>query len=164
MRLRNSQRDALGASAMANARRERLLELRQKGFDVREDPADGTLVVLDAAGGSARVETLGRRVRVTSAEGRTTETEQHLSGRIQRIVDPSGKEVRFERDAEGFLQSIDRGRGGGIYHFQLSRDWQPLSIEYPDGTSTQAEYLPSGHPTRIIQRDGTSLRYEYAPD
>src|SRR5512140_3092948 len=140
MRLRGSQRDALSAGAMDNARRKRLLELRRRGFDVKEDQADGAFLVRDAAGGSARVESLGLRARVTSPEGRTTEIEQYPGGRIRRIVDPSGREVRFDRDAKGFLKSIDRGPGGGTYGFKLSRDWQPIRIDYPDGTSSQAQY------------------------
>ena len=114
MKLRDSQRDALAAGTMDNMRRQRLLELQQRGFDVEQDPADGAFVVRDAAGGFARVESLGLRARVTSAEGRVTETEQYPGGRIRRIVDPSGREVRFERDAEGFLQSIDRGPEGDL--------------------------------------------------
>src|SRR6516162_1292246 len=124
MRLRDSQREALAAATMDNVRRQRVLELRQRGFDVEVDPAGKTLVVRDAAGNSARVESFGLRARVTSAEGRTVETEQYPSGRIRRIVDPSGREVRFERDAEGYLKSIDRGSDGGRYGFKLSRDWQ----------------------------------------
>jgi RHS repeat-associated protein len=161
MKVRDSQRDALAAATMDRVRRERILELRQQGFGVTEDPTDKALVVRDAAGCSARVESLGLRARVVSAEGRVTETEQHHSGRIRRIVDPSGREVHFERDSDGFLQSINRGSDGGTYHFQLSPEWQPLRIEYPDGTTSLGEYSPTGQPTRVVQRDGTELRYEY---
>lgn len=164
MRLRDSQRQALAAGAMDHMRRRRLLELRERGFEVRQEPADGAVVVCDAAGGWARIESLGLRARVESAEGRVTEIEQYPGGRIRRIRDPSGREVRFERDPEGFLQAIDRGPGGGIHRFQLSGDWRPLRIYYPDGTCAQTQYAPSGQPTQIINRDGTEIRYEYAPD
>jgi len=164
MRVRNSQIDALAASVMDRVRRERLLELRHQGFDVSDDPAGGALLVRDAAGGSARVESRGLRVRVISAEGRATEIEQYASGRVRKIADASGREVRFERDSAGFLQSIDRGPGGGIYGFKLSQDWKPLRIDYPDGTASLAEYSPSGQPARVVHRDGSEIRYEYGPD
>jgi RHS repeat-associated protein len=144
------------------ARREGVLDLRARGFDVSEDGV--ALVVSDAAGGAARVDSNGPRARVTTAEGRTVELEQFVNGRIRRLVDPSGREVRFDRDADGFLQSIDRGPQGGVFRFALSRQWQPLQIDYPDGTRALAEYSPAGQPVRIVNRDGTELRYEYASD
>jgi RHS repeat-associated protein len=164
MRISDSQLNILAAGVMDRARRERLLELRQQGFDVSEDSAGKTLVVRDAAGSSARVESRGLNCRVISPEGRVTETEQYPSGRIRRIADPSGRAVHFERDADGFLQSIDRGPGGGTYGFKVSPEWQPLRIDYPDGTSTLAQYSPAGKPTQIVNRDGSEIRYEYAPD
>jgi YD repeat-containing protein len=162
MIIRNSQVDSLTAGAMDNARRQRLLALRERGFDVNE--VGGAILIRDRAGGLARVESRGLIARVSSAEGRTLETEQYANGRIRRIVDASGREVQFVRDAQGFLQAIDRGPSGGTYRFQLSREWQPLRIEYPDGTASLAQYSPDGQPTRIVQRDGTEIRYEYAPD
>jgi RHS repeat-associated protein len=164
MRLTNAQRDALAASTMDNVRRQRFLELSQRGFDVKKDPANDDLIIQDAAGGFARVESLGLRTRVTSAEGRTTETEQYPNGRIRRIVDASGREVSFERDAGGFLKSIDRGPGGGIYRFELSPEWYPLLIEYPDGTSVRTKYSAPGVPIEVTQRDGTKIAYEYSPE
>jgi RHS repeat-associated protein len=165
MRVRDSQLDALAASTMDRARRERLLELRQQGFDVSEDSANGAFVIRDAAGCSAQVVSRGLRSRIISAEGRTVELEQHASsGRISRIVDPSGREVRFERDADGFLESIDRGPGGGKLGCKLSESWQPLRTDYPDGTTSLAEYSPAGQPTRLVQRDGSEIHYEYDAD
>jgi RHS repeat-associated protein len=164
MKLDNSQIEALAAGAMDSARRHCLLDLSQRGFNVSEDPTGKVILVRDAAGGSARVESLGLRTRVTSAENRTIETEQYSNGRIRRIVDALGNEAVFNRDAEGFLESIDRGAGGGTYRFKLSRDWQPLEIGYPDGSVAQAQYSSNGLPTRLINRDGTEIRYEYATD
>lgn len=162
MRISNSQLNLLAAAAMDRVRRERILALRDQGFNVTENASERSLLVRDAAGGTARVESRGLRCRVTSAEGRQIETEQYPGGRVRSISDPSGREVHFERDSDGFLRSIDRGPGGGTYHFKLSQQWQPLRIEYPDGTSSVAEYSPIGQPTRIIQRDRTFIRYEYA--
>ena len=164
MKISDSQLNVLAAATMDRARRERLLELRQQGFDVSEESAGKVLVVRDAAGCSARVESSGLSCRVISPEGRVTETEQYPGGRIRRIVDPSGREVRFERDSDGFLHSIDRGPGGGTFGFKLSPEWQPLRIDYPDGTTSLAEYSPTRRPTQIVNRDGTEIRYEYAPD
>jgi RHS repeat-associated protein len=164
MQISDSQLNILAAAVMDRVRREHILELSQRGFDVSEDSAGKALVVRDAAGCSARVESRGLNCRVISPEGRVTETEQYPSGRIRKIVDPSGRAVHFERDADGFLQSIDRGPGGGTYGFKLSPEWRPLRIDYPDGTSTQAQYSPTGKPTQIVNRDGTEIRYEYAPD
>jgi RHS repeat-associated protein len=164
MKLDNSQIEALAAGAMDSARRQRLLELGKRGFTVSEDSTGKVILVRDAAGGFARVESLGLRTRVTSAENRTIETEQYPNGRIRRIVDPLGNEAIFNRDAEGFLRSIDRGAGGGTYPFKLSRDWQPLEIGYPDGTIVQAQYSQEGLLTQLVNRDGTQIRYEYSPD
>jgi RHS repeat-associated protein len=164
MKVRDSQLDALAAATIDRSRREHLLELRQQGFDVSEDSAGKALVVRDAAGCSARVESRGLSCRVISPEGRVTETEQYSSGRIRRIVDPSGREVSFERDSDGFLQSIDRGPGGGKIGCKLSESWQPLRTDYPDGTTSLAEYSPAGQPTRLVQRDGSEIRYEYSAD
>jgi RHS repeat-associated protein len=162
MRLRAAQRAALAAAAIDDARRERVLGLRASGFTVSEDgPA---LAVQDAAGGSARVDSNGLRARVTTAEGRIIGVEQFANGRIRRIVDAAGREATFDRDEAGSLRSIDRGPGGGVFRFALSRDWQPLSIEYPDGARASAEYSPAGQPLRVVNRDGTELRYAYAPD
>lgn len=160
MNFRPEQFDAFAAASMDRTRRERLLSLNQQGFNVTDDPS-GTVLVRDAAGHTAKVESHGLRVRVISPEGRATEIEQYASGRIRRVVDPSGREVRFERDADGFLQSIDRGADGGTYRFQLSPDWKPLRVEYSDGTATLADYTSTGHPSRIVHRDGSEIRYEY---
>jgi RHS repeat-associated protein len=164
MKIRDSQLNTLAAATMDRARRERLFDLRLRGFEVSEDSAGGAVVVRDAAGCSARVESRGLSCRVVSPEGRVTETEQYAGGRIRKIVDPSGHEVRFERDSSGFLKSIDRGPGGGTYGFELSQDWKPLRIDYPDGTTTRAEYSPTGQPIRIVNRDGTEICYEYGAD
>src|SRR5690242_12120633 len=126
MKLRMAQVEAMAAGPVDAARRRRLLGLRDRGFDVCEEPGAGQFVVTDKAGGSCRVELLGLRTRVTGAEGATTEFEQHPSGRVKRIADPAGREVRFERDPEGFLLGIDRGPEGGRFGFELSRDWRPL--------------------------------------
>lgn len=164
MRIRDSQLGALAATTLDRTRKESLLRLKDNGYEVSEDPSTSSFLVRDAGSNTARVESLGLRCRVTSPEGRVTETEQYASGRIRRIVDPSGRSVLFERDADGFLQSIDRGTGGGIYRFKLSEDWKPLRIEYPDGTTSVTEYSAAGGPTRVVQRDGTELRYEYTSD
>jgi RHS repeat-associated protein len=163
MKLSSSQVDALAAATMDRVRTERLFELREQGFEVQEGAKTGEILVRDKAGGVARVESLGLRTRVTSTEGATTEFEQHHSGRVSRIVDPAGREVRFERDSAGYLQAIDRGPGGGRFGFELSKDWKPLRIEYPDGTISRAEYTSEGSPARITNRDGTEIRYEYTP-
>ncbi len=163
MNFRPEQFNAFAAASMDRTRREGLLSLNQQGFEVTDGPG-GTILVRDAAGHTAKVESLGLRVRIISPEGRATEIEQYASGRIERIVDPSGREVRFERDPDGFLQSIDRGAEGGTYRFQLSPDWKPLRVEYPDGTATLADYTSAGQPSRIVHRDGSEIRYEYMPD
>src|SRR5437016_4902989 len=98
MKLRGSQVDALAGATMNRVRRQRLFELRDKGFDVQEDAKTGEILVRDKAESVTRVESLGLRTRVTSAEGATTEFEQYHNGRVKRIVDPAGREVRFERD------------------------------------------------------------------
>src|SRR5215469_1885526 len=162
MRINDSQFDALAGSAMDRVRRERLFGLSQRGFSVSDDPLGRAILVTDASGSTARVESLGLRARVISPEGRVTETEQYASGRIRSILDPSGRRVRFERDADGFLKSINRGSGGGVYGFQLSEDWKPLRVDYPDGTISLAEYSSDGQPTRIVNRDGSEIHYEYA--
>ena len=164
MKISDAQLNALAAATMDRVRRDRILELRQQGFHVSEDSDGKTLVVRDAAGCFAQVESRGLNCRVTSPEGRATETEQYPNGRIRRIADASGREVRFQRDSDGFLQSIDRGPGGGVYGFKLSKDWKPLRIDYPDGTTSLTEYSSTGQPTRVGSRDGTEIRYEYAPD
>jgi RHS repeat-associated protein len=163
MKFRDDQLDAFAAASMDRARRERLLAMNGQGYQVTENPGRNFLV-RDAEGQSTKVESRGLRARVISPEGRATETEQYSNGRIRGIVDSAGHEVRFERDADGFLKSIDRGPEGGVYRFQLSPDWKPLRIDYPDGTASQAEYSPTGEPVRIVQRDGTEIRYEYGPD
>lgn len=161
MKLRGSQVDALAGATMNGVRKQRLFELRDKGFDVQEDANTGEILVRDKAGGVTRVESLGLRTRVTSAEGATTEFEQYDHGRIKRIVDPAGRGVLFERDRAGLLKAIERGPGGGRFGFELSKDWQPLRIEYPDGTISHAEYTDEGSPSRVTNRDGTEIRYEY---
>src|SRR5262245_23229629 len=148
MRLRQSQFDALAAATLDAGRRDRLLSLRDRGYDVEEDRDRAVFNVRDRSGGSIRVESRGLIVRSTTAEGRTTETEQYPNGRIRRIVDAAGTSIRFERDKEGFLKSIDRGRDGGVFRFVLNADWQPLRVDYPDGTSSTTEYAPNGAPTR----------------
>lgn len=163
MKVHPSQFEALAAATMDRVRRERLLELRQRGFEVTEDRAANALLIRDAAGCEARVESRGLRTRIVSPEGRVIETEQYPGGRIRRIVDATGREVRFERDADGFLLAIDRGAQGGRYLFKLSPDWKPLSIEYPDGTTWSAEYSPARQPERLVQRDGSEIRYSYGP-
>ncbi|MCK7502560.1 MAG: hypothetical protein MZW92_81620 [Comamonadaceae bacterium] len=92
-----------------------------------------------------------------------TETEQYPGGRIRRIVDPSGREFASNATRRDFTVHRSWTRGG-IYRFELSRDWQPLSIDYPDGTSVRAQYSPDGQPSQVIHRDGTEIRYEYGPD
>src|SRR5207249_2285448 len=106
MRLRQSQLDALAAAAIDATRKERIFTLRNRGFDVEEDREHAAFNVRDRSGGSVRVESLGLILRVTTAEGRTTETEQYSNGRIRRIVDAAGTSILFERDKDGFLQSI----------------------------------------------------------
>src|SRR5215467_2789523 len=108
MIIRDSQLDALASATMTSVRKKRLFELRDKGFDVQEDARTGEILVRDKAGGVTRVESLGLRTRVTSAEGVATEFEQYPYGRVRRIVDSAGREVRFERDTAGLLQAIDR--------------------------------------------------------
>ena len=164
MKIRDPQRDVLAAAAMDTARRDGVLALRDRGFDVEPDSSGRVFTVRDRAEGWARLESRGFVTRVTTAEGRITETEQYWNGRIRRIVDAAGGEVRFDRDDAGFLTAIDRGRDGGIYRFVLSPDWQPLRIDYPDGTTCLAEYSESGHPTRIVNRGGSEVRYEYRAD
>ena len=44
----------------------------------------------------------------------------------------------------------------------MSENWQPLRVDYPDGTTALAEYSQTCQPTRVVQRDGTELRYEYS--
>jgi RHS repeat-associated protein len=161
MKLRGSQIDDLAAATMNRGRKDSLFELRGKGFEVQEDAKTGEILVRDKAGGIARVESLGLRTKVTGAEGATTEFEQYAYGRIKRIVDPAGREVRFERENEGFLRAIDRGPAGGRFGFELSRDWKPLRIEYPDRTVSSAEYTAGGNPALVTNRDGTSIGYEY---
>jgi RHS repeat-associated protein len=163
MKLRMTQVEAMACGPADAARKRRLLGLRDRGYEVREEPGAGQFVVTDKAGGSCRVELLGLRTRVTGAEGATTELEQYPFGRVRRIVDPARREVNFERDADGRLLAIDRGPQGGRYGFELSKDWRPLHISYPDGTSSRAEYTPQGRPAQISNRDGTEIRYEYAP-
>ena len=164
MKIRDSQFELLAAANMDRARRDSILNLRSRGFAITENSANKTYTVLDAEGCSTRVESRGLRCRIISPEGRVTEMEQHPSGRIRRIMDPSNREVVFNRDADGYLQSIDRGPSGGTYRFELSRDWKPLRIDYPDGTSSLAEYSPDGQPIRIVNRNGTEISYEYAQD
>ena len=161
MKLRGSQIDDLAAATMNRGRKDCLFELRGKGFEVQQDAKTGEIFVRDEAGGIARIESLGLRTKVTGAEGATTEIEQYAYGRIKRIVDPAGREVRFERENEGFLNAIDRGPGGGRFGFELSRDWKPLRIEYPDRTVSSAEYTAGGNPALVTNRDGTSIGYEY---
>jgi RHS repeat-associated protein len=160
MRIRPQQLAALREQGIESAHRSRLERLRAEGYGVEAGARAGELVVRDAAGGAARVELRGRFTRTTTAEGRVIETEQYLNGRIRSLRDPLGREIVFDRDAEGFLTGIDRGPSGGRFGFDLTRDWKPRRVDYPDGTSALAEYDDAGRPVRLIDRAGHAVRYE----
>src|SRR5262245_31996016 len=138
MRISNTQLGGLRDEARARRRREDLLGLRSLGLQVEEDTSDGSFLVRDAAGGTARVEARGPLTRVTTAEGRVLELEQHASGRARRLRDPAGHEVLFERDDHGYLTAIDRGNGSR-FGFALTKDWKPARVTYPDGTTAATE-------------------------
>jgi RHS repeat-associated protein len=163
MRIRREQVDKLRDAGLDRFRRERLFDLRQRGFHVDEDTTTGAVTVRDAAGGSARVVSQGRRCSVTTAERRTTLIEQHEQGRIQKIVDAGGHEVRLERNRDGLLTAIDRGHGSR-YQFEVTPDDRLLKLTYPDGTVTQTEYDQSGRPTIVTDRNGGQIQYEYDAD
>jgi RHS repeat-associated protein len=160
MRIRPQQLAALREQGIEGAHRTRLERLRTEGYEVEGGARPGELVVHDAAGGAARVELRGRFTRTTTAEGRVIETEQYLNGRIRSLRDPLGREIVFDRDADGFLTAIDRGPSGGRFGFDLTPDWKPRRVDYPDGTSARAEYDDAGRPVRLTDRAGHAVRYE----
>jgi RHS repeat-associated protein len=160
MKLRSGQIAAFREQGIESAHRSRIAALREQGFKVETAAQTGELVIHDAAGGAAKLELRGRFTRTTTGEGRVIETEQYPDGRIRTLRDPLGHRVVFERDAQGLLTAIDRGPAGGRFGFELSDDWKPKRIDYPDGTSATTAYDESGRPVRVRDRAGHAVTYE----
>jgi RHS repeat-associated protein len=153
----------LGGARMDAFRRERFLELRDLGFQVKEGPNPGEFLIADNAGGTARVLSRGPKCSVTTGEGRTFVTEQYDLGRIRSVTDPAGNRVYFERDEDGVLKRLDTGNGQ-IHNFSIDKSWTLHAIEYPDGTATRSEHDSLGRLVAVWDRNDGVTRYGYTPD
>ena len=143
MRIRSEQLTQLGAAKLGNFRREKFLELGNRGFQVTQGSESGSFFITDAAGGSAQVLSRGYSVSLTTGEARTFQTEQYSYGKIKYITDPVGNRAYFERDDNGLLTAIDCGHGR-LHRFTHEPSGKLLGIQYPDGTETRSDYNALG--------------------
>jgi len=163
VKLRTEQIEQMRDARLDGFRRERLLDLRDRGYQVSSTSSSQETVVRDALGHESLVRSQGLRVEVQTPLGRRFVTVQHPSGRMACITDPAGNQVRFERTSEGRLTLIDRGEGS-IYRFDIEANDRLRKLSYPDGTFTSIEHDLRGRPKRVTDRGGASILMRYTAD
>lgn len=160
LRIRNSQMKALAAVRVTGLRRVQIAALREQGFDAREDPQTGDLLIGDKAGGLARVTAAQNGVAVTSAEGRTHRIEVDDQARLSRLVDPAGTEVRLRRDQQGRLSAESRG-ADRVHEFAFDSAGRVNLVRSPDGFETRYEFDNAGRVAAVWNANGNVAQYTY---
>lgn len=152
--IRTSQLQAL---AVGRRRREAAEALGRAGFQVVEDPIDGSLILADAEDrrgrlafgddGSTRLESGGAPVLTSWRDP---------FGRLARLESPGGASIDVREDDRSGSMEIRRG-GGGMFRLRQDPEGRPIEIGYPDGTTVRFEERPDGR--RVIHRDGATTEF-----
>lgn len=81
-------------------------------------------------------------------------------GRILRVTDPAGRQMRFEYDQRGHLSAIDHPRGRFIY--RVSPSGQLLSAQVPEAHKRSYRYDDPGFASALtaieVQRSGEAVQ------
>lgn len=139
-------------------RREKLqAALVHRGFAV-EQTADESLAATDANGRVVQLAVArDRSTTIRTSEGRDTVMWHDADGRLKRLRDPGGLEIRVEADAADRAVTVERV-GYGAHHVRQDEQGRIEKIGFPDGTEFRVER--EGLTRRVIDRAGATSRYE----
>lgn len=158
--IRDTQLQALAGVRRRELRRAQIAALCEQGFDAREDPGSGDLLIGDKAGGLARVAATPNGVAVLSAEGRTHRIEVDDRARVSRMVDPAGTEVVLTRDRQGRLSAVSRGTDR-THEFEFDSSGRVNLVRSPDGSETGYEFDAAGRVAAVRDANGNVAHYAY---